>query len=293
MRYTRHMHIQRAYKLRRGDLFPDAEVNACCITSHHPAQIHAEALAGRAAPRRAYMLACALGMFAGEKVVVEIDKRRLYVFIIKRITRHKGILQGVMALVVSLQYINEVKQVCRIECTMRKSQHRLQVCWLMMQDEFVRCVVHPLHQARAIVDDGCAITPGKRCSEEACYLYILWFGKAVRNGDRVCCDESRCIVKQHFFIQKRFDGQLVGRIHAADFTAKTLRRKGHNYRLFRLREYCKICMIIPGEAFSGAKYNRYKPLASLRLRGYSSIAFTQLSIFRCVTTTLTLYRLCR
>ncbi len=70
----------------------------------------------------------------------------------------------------------------------------------MLQAEVMRGVVHQSHQLFAFVDDGSTGTPGKYSGKKTCDLYILFFRKQMRNGNRIVFYKKRLIVGFYFVI---------------------------------------------------------------------------------------------
>ena len=66
----------------------------------------------------------------------------------------------------------------------------------------MRRMAHPLHQYVARLDDALAVAPGQDGGKKTSYLNILFFAKAMGNGDGVIGNKVGCVVAQYFFVQK-------------------------------------------------------------------------------------------
>ena len=82
---------------------------------------------------------------------------------------------------------------------MLEAQEFLQVSISMIEHEVMRALIHPLHEAIGIADDGDALSPSECRCEEACYLYVLFLGEAVRDGDRIIFYKG-WLIKLHVFL---------------------------------------------------------------------------------------------
>jgi hypothetical protein len=75
----------------------------------------------------------------------------------------------------------------------------------MMQAEFVRRIVHQLHQFRRFPDDGSTVAPGKNSCKKAGDLNVLLFAEPVRNGNGIIQYKRRSIVFLDFPVEEIFE----------------------------------------------------------------------------------------
>lgn len=70
----------------------------------------------------------------------------------------------------------------------------------MMQAEVMRGIVHQRHQLFTLVDNGTADAPGKYGCKKSGDLYILLFGKQMRDQNRIVFYKKRLVVSFYFII---------------------------------------------------------------------------------------------
>src|SRR5215203_6505853 len=93
-----------------------------------------------------------------------------------------------------LQEGNKVQQVGIIEGAMLKAQQLFQMLLFMMADEFIRRIVHALHQLPAFLNDGGAVAPCKYGRKKSRDLDVLLLCITMRNAHRIILNERRLIV---------------------------------------------------------------------------------------------------
>ena len=67
---------------------------------------------------------------------------------------NKEVFQCIMFVVIVFHELNKIKRIRGIERTMSEVHKALQVCFRMIQDEFIRSVVHYFKQLPALVNNG-------------------------------------------------------------------------------------------------------------------------------------------
>ena len=80
---------------------------------------------------------------------------------------------------------NEIKKVCIIERSVTETKKSFPVLLFMVNDEFMRTVIHQFHQFPAFINNSCSVAPGKYGSEQTGYFYVLLFSEQVRDGYRI------------------------------------------------------------------------------------------------------------
>src|SRR5215217_6167337 len=110
-----------------------------------------------------------------------MDQCAFHILLFISCYRYKSIFKRFILCIVPLQELEKVEQVCSIECTMYKGQEFLQVRILMLHDELVRCLIHPIEQAHTVIDDRSAVTPGQHRGKKPGDLNILFPCEAVRD----------------------------------------------------------------------------------------------------------------
>lgn len=85
---------------------------------------------------------------------------------------------------------------------MFKIGKRLQVTCLMVKNEGMGIVVHPLEQLPAFADDGLALTPRQHRGKQPGNLDVLLLRERMRNGHRIILNEGRPVELVSLFIQE-------------------------------------------------------------------------------------------
>jgi hypothetical protein len=92
-----------------------------------------------------------------------------------------------------VEKVNEIEQVCIVECSVPESQQMFQILFRMMQDKVVRRMIHAFHQFQRFGDDGGAVAPGKSGGEKAGDFLVGTPGKPMRYAHWVQVDKRLMI----------------------------------------------------------------------------------------------------
>ncbi len=75
-----------------------------------------------------------------------------------------------------------------------KFRNRFRSAGLVIHDEIIRSIIHPLHQFIGFLNDGGAVAPGKYGGKQSRDFYILFFAETMRYRNRILRDKGRMIV---------------------------------------------------------------------------------------------------
>lgn len=115
-----------------------------------------------------------------------------------------------------LQEMNKIQEVGIVEGAVLKPQQIFQIMISVMKNEVMWSVIHSLQKLFRLLDNDCAIAPGKNGSEQPADLYVLFLCKKMRNTNGIVFYESGSIVLPDFAVEKIF--QLI--CHGAKVTSK-------------------------------------------------------------------------
>lgn len=169
-----YMHVKRHKQLGRFYIFPNAEVNAPSVISHHPAQEHVQALAGGFGSWRCHVLPGTPGRIGqGEKEAVETSHSVFYVRIGWQHIFQKSIFQGVVVFIEPLQKFQKIKGIRGLESAVFEREETLPVFFQVVQHKIIGRALHKPEQFVGFADDRPALAPGKHGRPESSNLYVL------------------------------------------------------------------------------------------------------------------------
>lgn len=100
---------------------------------------------------------------------------------------------------------DEIKDVGIVEGAVYECFERLEVFGTVVQNEFMRTLIHPLHKSVSVAYDGGTLSPGDSGCQEAGYFNVLLFAEAAGYGNGIAFDEGEAVVLDVFFVEEGFE----------------------------------------------------------------------------------------
>jgi hypothetical protein len=102
------------------------------------------------------------------------------------------------------QQPDAVQEVRCIEGSVFESEKTFEVLFLVVNNECIGRLVHAPYEFIAFVDDGGAVTPGKKRCKKSGDFYVLLLAKTVWNGDGIFFNKALPVVQRKLFVQDFF-----------------------------------------------------------------------------------------
>ena len=187
------MDVQRQVEGRHRDTPPQTEIDTPVVAAHHPPQIHAQPLAGRAALDGRNMLLAARSVLPGEKLAPEVGQHGGHA-LRGLIARLEEIPDAAVTLLHTPQGQHEIAQVPAVERAVDVGRKQRQFALRGVAHEIRRSVVHEVHHAVATADNGLTVAPGDGRGEKSRDLAVGAVRIAVRYRNRIVGDEVGAVV---------------------------------------------------------------------------------------------------
>ncbi len=117
-------------------------------------------------------------------------------------------LQTIVTLVVPSQKINEVQRVSILKCPVLEDLKSLEILFLVVQNKFMRSIIHEPKKLCGLVDNRLPLTPCEYGCPESSDLDILLLGIALWDTDGVICNEVNAIDSLYNLIEIGFESSL-------------------------------------------------------------------------------------